>query len=104
MEDSKVLKARVESMEDELTKLRLESSKLVFDLRVEKTKVACLEEKLAKLEMKELSPLVPKSKNVKNFNVTVHQNNYGCIGMGGGQLTVSYEMTHGKTFVSPSKI
>lgn len=62
----------------------MEASKLVFDLRVEKTKVACLEEKLAKLEKKELPPQLPRNTNVKNFNVTVHQNNYGCIGMGGG--------------------
>jgi hypothetical protein len=50
----------------------LEASKLVFDLRVEKTKVSSLEEKLAKLEMKELPPQVPRNTNVKNFNVTVH--------------------------------
>jgi len=54
---------------------------LIFDLRVAKTKVALLEEKLANIEIGRGETSSPTS--IKNVNVTVHSNNYGCFGIGG---------------------
>jgi translation elongation factor EF-1beta len=46
--DSRILK-----LEEELAKSKLENSDLVFGLKVAKTKVAVLEEKLANIEVDE---------------------------------------------------
>lgn len=42
---------RVKKLEDELGKTRIENSELVFELKVAKTKIAVLEEKLANIEV-----------------------------------------------------
>lgn len=45
--------SRVVKLEEELAKIKLENSDLVFGLKVAKTKVAVLEEKLANIEVDE---------------------------------------------------
>jgi hypothetical protein len=42
---------RVRKLEDELGKTKVENSELVFELKVAKTKIAVLEEKLANMEV-----------------------------------------------------
>jgi hypothetical protein len=42
---------RVRKLEDELAKTKVENSELVFELKVAKTKIAVLEEKLANMEV-----------------------------------------------------
>jgi hypothetical protein len=42
---------RVRKLEEELGKTKIENSELVFELKVAKTKIAVLEEKLANMEV-----------------------------------------------------
>lgn len=47
------LRSRVNKLESELAKCKAENDQLIFDLRITKTKAACLEEKLAQNEFVE---------------------------------------------------
>ena len=69
----KTFQSKAGLLEGELAKTRVENDKLVYELKIAKTRVAQLEEKLAKTEIES------QNKN-KHFNVTVHNNNYGCFG------------------------
>ena len=81
------LRTRVNRLESELAKCKAENDQLIFDLRIAKTKAACLEEKLAQTEFKE-----PQRGSPTHVNVTVHSNNYGCFGLGGfGNLKIKLE-------------
>lgn len=82
--ETAMLRARVNKLESELAKCKAENDQLIFDLRITKTKAACLEEKLAQTEFKE-----PIKASPTQVNVTVHSNNYGCFGLGGfGNLKI----------------
>lgn len=85
-----ILNQRISKLEDQLARAKLETTDLVFDLKVAKTKVAVLEEKLACQEIDQMesaryrSPLLsPPTEVQPKVNVTVHNNNYGCFGIGG---------------------
>jgi len=41
------MRAKLNKIESELARTKAENDQLIFDLRIAKTKVACLEEKLA---------------------------------------------------------
>jgi hypothetical protein len=56
-------------------------------LRLAKTKVACLEEKLAQHDLGDFSLSSPQQ-----VNVTVNATNYGCFGLGGiGSVKIRLE-------------
>ena len=79
------LKLKSERLERELTTSKLENDKLVFELRLAKTRIAVFEERLAKIEVGER----PVKRPIK---VTVENNNYGCFGFNlGGTIKVKFD-------------
>lgn len=87
------LRSKVNKLESELAKYKTENDQLIFDLRITKTKAACLEEKLAQTEFKD-----PIRTSPTQVNVTVNANNYGCFGLGGfGNLKIRLESPHKQT-------
>jgi len=47
-------------LESELIKSRTENESLIYDLRIAKTRAACLEEKLAQFDLKDFSLSPPQ--------------------------------------------
>ena len=72
------MKRKIQKLESELVKSRTENEQLIFDLRIAKTKAACLEEKLAQYDLNDFTLTPPQQ-----VNVTVNSTNYGCFGLGG---------------------
>ena len=78
----------MKKLEDELGKTKVENSELVFELKVAKTKIAVLEEKLANMEVGALEKGGQQKMN--KVKVTINSTNYGCFGLSSfGSLKVN---------------
>ena len=53
------MKRKIQRLESELVKSRTENEQLIFDLRIAKTKAACLEEKLAQYDLNDFTLTPP---------------------------------------------
>lgn len=64
--------------------LQLENQTVVFDLKVAKTKVAILEERLAGIEVGATERKADRSVTPRpgNINIVVNSSSYGCFGLG----------------------